>query len=986
MAGTLQHLGYVLGTELLAAQEGVNERGFFENAAVVHCHEQALRAMASHWSDFRPYGAADWQNPELEQVAKKLQEVLLGELAGEGRFVVKDPRQCRLLPLWERAVEGLRLSTAALLIFRHPFEVAQSLQRRDGLGADHALALWLSCTLDAERATRGWRRAFIAYPGLLDDWRECLGRAFRQLGTPLRLNTLAEREIDAFLSADLKHHRDTDWCDGHPALRQAVLDVLRLLLESQSGELSARQVEFDACAEATRRAIALSAAASQAAAYHCRLYHAAVKEWFARDGENQRLDELRRQMSAELDSVNGLREAQQAELEKLGDECAAQRAELERVDGIRSALRAELDSVNGLREAQQAELAKLSCIRHELWNELAAVNRVREEQQRVLAALSCTVDEQHTQLATLESAYRECLGERDELFASLEQRRAELSDSQAAVERQAGELQALRAELNNTQLINAQLGEALAMSRNLVSILENSLSWRLTRPLRQVNAWRQRQMRRISSMGRVIAGAHSRTELLRRGHSVLKRRGLKHVVKHLARYLRETVRLREREVLRLPMPTNADWDISVFLPVDVTGSAPHHDVKVSVIIPVYNAGVEFEWLLRKLTQQKGVRDLEIVVVDSGSKDDSVSVARRHGCVVIEIPNEEFSHSHSRNLGASKATGDYLLFMVQDAYPAGDYWLNGLLTFLQTHRDERLAAVSASEFPRADSDVMYDSCIDTHYRFLGCHLRDRLGEWQGDDNESLRRQGQLSDVTCLIARERFQAYGYQGDYAEDLDLGMRLIRAGERVAMMASVKSIHSHNRPAYYYLKRSFVDVIFLVDKFADFPMPVIRSLRGMVLGFVDLACCLSELLTDKACLQELSSYEQFEQRVLESLRLRDDQFGEAVAFSTLDAKVAAFVGRLVTVRDAFPMMPEDDSVRREMRDAFEGRFRHVGHFAKATYPRLDDFLFEELLGLIQKTLAATIGSYLAFAYLKYRQDAAWEAFGGMSDELVAGV
>src|SRR5215207_4594699 len=54
---------------------------------------------------------------------------------------------------------------------------------------------------------------------------------------------------------------------------------------------------------------------------------------------------------------------------------------------------------------------------------------------------------------------------------------------------------------------------------------------------------------------------------------------------------------------------------------EVVGTKPAFvDLSVSVVIPTFNAGTELEWLARKLQAQKGIRSVEIVVVDSGSSD------------------------------------------------------------------------------------------------------------------------------------------------------------------------------------------------------------------------------------------------------------------------------------------------------------------------------------------------------------------------------
>ena len=120
-----------------------------------------------------------------------------------------------------------------------------------------------------------------------------------------------------------------------------------------------------------------------------------------------------------------------------------------------------------------------------------------------------------------------------------------------------------------------------------------------------------------------------------------------------------------------------------------------------MVIPTLNAGPEFRPLLRKLFGQRGVREVEVVVVDSGSKDGTVELAREHGAVVVEIPPSEFSHSHARNLGARAAGGDWLLFMVQDAYPIGELWMHGMASYLRDHAAQGVVAASCAEFSRSE---------------------------------------------------------------------------------------------------------------------------------------------------------------------------------------------------------------------------------------------------------------------------------------------
>ena len=124
--------------------------------------------------------------------------------------------------------------------------------------------------------------------------------------------------------------------------------------------------------------------------------------------------------------------------------------------------------------------------------------------------------------------------------------------------------------------------------------------------------------------------------------------------------------------------------------------------RVSVVIPSYNGAHELPALLELLHSQTGISDLEIVVVDSGSKDGTAELAEQAGCKVVRIPQEDFSHSYSRMLGAKHASGEYLLFMTQDALPDRADWV---LRMLQPCLVSGAAAVSCYETPKPDADLL-----------------------------------------------------------------------------------------------------------------------------------------------------------------------------------------------------------------------------------------------------------------------------------------
>ena len=92
---------------------------------------------------------------------------------------------------------------------------------------------------------------------------------------------------------------------------------------------------------------------------------------------------------------------------------------------------------------------------------------------------------------------------------------------------------------------------------------------------------------------------------------------------------------------------------------------------------------------------------------------------------------------------------------------------------------------------------------------------------------MRAQGQLSDITCAIRKDLFNRYRYYGSYAEDLTLGIKLIRDGHLIGMLSSIRAIYSHRRESNYYLRRAFVDMVFLFDIFPGHALPENNCLLG---------------------------------------------------------------------------------------------------------------------------------------------------------------
>src|SRR5205823_1365971 len=95
--------------------------------------------------------------------------------------------------------------------------------------------------------------------------------------------------------------------------------------------------------------------------------------------------------------------------------------------------------------------------------------------------------------------------------------------------------------------------------------------------------------------------------------------------------------------------------------------------RISIIIRCYNEEEHIGRLLSGIIQQTQ-QDFEIIVVDSGSTDATLSIASRYPVKVVHIAPQDFSFGRSLNMGCEAAGGEILVFASAHVYPLYDDWL------------------------------------------------------------------------------------------------------------------------------------------------------------------------------------------------------------------------------------------------------------------------------------------------------------------------
>lgn len=256
---------------------------------------------------------------------------------------------------------------------------------------------------------------------------------------------------------------------------------------------------------------------------------------------------------------------------------------------------------------------------------------------------------------------------------------------------------------------------------------------------------------------------------------------------------------------------------------------------VSILIPTYNAGPEFEETLEALSRQRSDYACEILLVDSGSADGTLELARRYGARVSSVPKAEFNHGGARNLGFAEARGEFVAMTVQDAVPADELWLQGLAENLAN--DERVAGVYSRQIPRPACNPFTRHALENHFT----NLPERREQAIEDpaEYEALPPPKKLGlvtfdDVSSCIRRSVWEEHPFQHlSFGEDVEWSQRVLKEGYRIVYDPKSAVIHSHDRSALYEMKRAYAVHKLLGELLGFRAIPSFRELRMRLPGLI---------------------------------------------------------------------------------------------------------------------------------------------------------
>ena len=122
--------------------------------------------------------------------------------------------------------------------------------------------------------------------------------------------------------------------------------------------------------------------------------------------------------------------------------------------------------------------------------------------------------------------------------------------------------------------------------------------------------------------------------------------------------------------------------------------------QVSIIIRTKNEARWISSCLLSLTQQDFDGDVELIIIDSNSTDNTVELAKEFDVNVLKYPDKDFNYSKSLNIGCRNSKGDILVFLSAHCIPLNTKWLFNLVKDLES---ENIVATYGRQIPTVDSD-------------------------------------------------------------------------------------------------------------------------------------------------------------------------------------------------------------------------------------------------------------------------------------------
>lgn len=206
--------------------------------------------------------------------------------------------------------------------------------------------------------------------------------------------------------------------------------------------------------------------------------------------------------------------------------------------------------------------------------------------------------------------------------------------------------------------------------------------------------------------------------------------------------------------------------------------------KVSIIIRTYNEEKNIGKVLDSLMNQT-YNNFEIIIVDSESTDNTISICNKYDTKIISIKKKSFNYSYASNIGAEHAKGDILCYLSGHSIPLK---MNYIERAVEEFSNERVGGIYGEAL------ALPSGSLTEKFFYRYGYIKSRI---RGKQLEQGIHPGILSCSNAFIRKDLWDKFKFKeelGKGGEDVEMAYQILKCGFEILRVPDVIVLHSHGK------------------------------------------------------------------------------------------------------------------------------------------------------------------------------------------------